>query len=119
MQDKGKIPWAYIVPALVIVAVIVGAIYIQSRNNATTSTGILPPHGAQNYQAVLGTNFACESSESLFMHIHPWLEIVINGKNVTIPPGIGIINPAAGGTYNGEPVLGGGPGTCFEPVHTH
>jgi hypothetical protein len=119
MQERGKIPWGYIVPALIILAVIVGVIYIQMRNGST-STGVLPPPGKnQDYETVLGPNFACLGTESLFLHIHPWLQIWINGKNVTIPPGIGIKNPAQLGTYNNEPVYGAGASTCFEPVHTH
>jgi hypothetical protein len=118
MQEKGKIPWGYIVPALIILAVIVGVIYIQTRGGSTTS-GILPPTGAQDYETVLGTNFACLGTESLFLHIHPWLQIIINGKNVTIPAGIGIKNPVQIATYNGEPEFSGGASTCYEPVHTH
>lgn len=118
MQEKGKIPWGYIIPALIILSVIIGVIYIQTRNGSTTA-GILPTVGAQDYETVLGSNFACLGTESLYLHIHPWLEIWINGNNVTIPAGIGIKDPANDGTYNNEPVFGGGASTCFEPMHTH
>jgi hypothetical protein len=118
MQEKGKIPWGYIVPAIIILAVIVGVIYIQTRNGTATSD-VLPPYASQNYEAVLGTNFACLGTESLYLHIHPWLTITIDGKNVTLPSGIGIKDPAQVGTSSGEPVFGGGASTCFEPMHTH
>jgi hypothetical protein len=117
MQEKGKIPWGYIIPAIIILAVILGVIYIQTRS--TSTTGVLPPNGSQDYETVLGPKFACLGTESLFLHIHPWLRIIINGNNVTIPSGIGIKNPSQYGTYNGEPEFGGGPSTCFEPLHTH
>jgi hypothetical protein len=118
MKEKGKVPWGYIVPSLIILAVIIGVIYIETNANSST-TGVLPPAGSRNYEAVLGSNFACLGTESLYLHVHPFLTIKINGNSVTIPAGIGIINPANDGTYGGEPVFGGTTGTCFEPVHTH
>jgi hypothetical protein len=46
--------------------------------------------------------FACITGES-WMHLHPYLVIDIEGKNVTIPQGVGIVEG----------------GSCFEPIHTH
>jgi hypothetical protein len=47
-------------------------------------------------------NSACiEHSASLAMHIHPHLQIIINGQPVTIPANIGISS------------------SCMHPVHTH
>lgn len=118
MQQKSKVPWGYIVPALIILAVIIGVVYIETYNHSPAAY-TLPPNGTQDYQTVLGPNFACLGSESLNIHLHPWLTITINGKNVTVPPGIGIQNPANVGTYDNYPVFGGGSNSCFEPVHTH
>ncbi|HKW04505.1 MAG TPA: hypothetical protein VJN71_04320 [Nitrososphaerales archaeon] len=113
MQQKRKIPWGYVLPVIIILAVILGAIYYETTLPAAAAGWIRPPAGNGNFPiALLG-------SESLFLHIHPWLTITINGVNVTIPPGIGIVNPAEGGTYNGAPIYGGGAGSEFEPVHTH
>jgi hypothetical protein len=119
MQEKGRIPWGYIVPALIILAVIVGVVYVQVRAG-TTTTDILPPRASQDYTGTLGQGFACVTT-SLYLHIHPWLRIIINGKNVTIPSGIGITNPGDDGTVNGEPLFGGNSAgtTCYEPIHTH
>ena len=40
-------------------------------------------------------------TNGLAIHIHPWLKIVVNGQNVTIPADIGMTNG------------------CEEPTHTH
>lgn len=45
--------------------------------------------------------FPCLGNEGTTIHIYPWLRIVINGRNVTIPSGIGINDG----------------GSCFEPLH--
>jgi hypothetical protein len=118
MQEKSKVPWGYIIPAIIILAVIIGVIYIQTRSGATPNP--LPPYASQDYVSILGPNFACVTS-TLEIHIHPWLQIWINGKNVTIPSGIGITDPAQVGTVGGEPEFGanGNGNTCFEPMHTH
>jgi len=63
-----------------------------------------------------GFPFPC-LSESVTLHVHPWLRIWIgntpgNNVSVTIPAAIGILDPQIS---NG---LAGG-GSCFEPLHTH
>ena len=113
MQEKGKIPWAYVIPALVVVVIILGLVYFEFNNHVATPSYQSPTVGNGDFP------FSCLSQESLFFHIHPWLTITIDGNNVTIPPGIGIKNPVQVATYNGEPVFGGGANTCFEPIHTH
>jgi hypothetical protein len=56
--------------------------------------------------------FPCLENEGLVFHVHPWLRIIINGENLTIPAGIGIRDPVY---QNGV----AGSGSCFEPLHTH
>jgi hypothetical protein len=58
--------------------------------------------------------FPCLQNEGLFYHVHPWLRITINGENVTIPAAVGIENPLMQ-----QGIAGGGPNSCFEPLHTH
>ena len=58
--------------------------------------------------------FPCLQNEALYFHVHPWLRIVINGQNVTIPTAVGIANPVIQ-----EGLAGGGLNSCFEPMHTH
>jgi hypothetical protein len=48
--------------------------------------------------------FPC-TNETLAIHVHPWIQIKINGEQVTIPAYIGIKS------VNGE--------ECVEPIHTH
>lgn len=91
---KRKFPWAYTVPASLII-VIGLAIFLYNFQQ-------------QSY----GFPFPCLPQESLTIHIHPYLRIIINGQNVTIPAAIGIINPV----YSQGIIVSG---TCFEPLHTH
>ncbi len=95
MAEKGKVPWGYIIPALIVLAIIIGVIYIESYSHPPV-VGLQP--GNFNWP------FA-EVTSSLVIHIHPWLVITINGKNVTVPQGIGCISD--------------NPGDCVEPMHTH
>ena len=93
MQDKGKIPWTYVVPVIIIVVVLVGIVYYVS--STATSTVLTTATGGNNFP------FACSGSQTLFMHIHPWLRIVIDNRNITIPADVGATS------------------TCDQPVHTH
>jgi hypothetical protein len=47
--------------------------------------------------------YPCIAEQSYYIHIHPYLQIWIDGKNVTIPANIGITAS----------------GSCLEPLHTH
>ena len=93
MQEKGKVPWTYVVLAFVMVGVIVGVIYAESSTGS--STVLTLASGNNNFP------FACSGQQSLFMHIHPWLRIMINNHNITIPADIGVTS------------------SCDQPVHTH
>ena len=59
-------------------------------------------------------------AEITTLHVHPWLQIVINTGNnnasVTIPAAVGILDPQFT-TSGGVQVASGG--SCFEPMHTH
>ena len=46
--------------------------------------------------------FPC-STEGAYDHVHPYLQIWVDGANVSIPSGVGLLNG----------------GACTEPVHTH
>jgi hypothetical protein len=47
--------------------------------------------------------YACIAAQNYYIHIHPYLQIWVDGKNVTMPADIGITQS----------------GGCLEPVHTH
>ncbi len=103
MQQKGKIPWSYVVPVLVILLVIVGLIFIETRTTAADTTTAT---GTQAWP------YACLSGTSLFEHIHPWLRIWVDGANVTIPAAVGAQDPG----YGGGQVISS---SCYMPMHTH
>jgi hypothetical protein len=56
--------------------------------------------------------FPCLPQETLALHVHPYLRIVIQGVPVTIPAAIGIRDPRF---QQGLAIAG----SCFEPLHTH
>ena len=67
-----------------------------------------------------------ERKESFEYHIHPHLDVFLNGKSVTVPAGIGI-DITDPGVKKG-PLRGGGTGyggislcerPCISPIHTH
>lgn len=94
MQQKGKVPWGYIVPTIVILVVIVGLIYVESFNHPAAA--LAPGNFQWPVSQVTGT---------LVIHIHPWLIIEINGQNTTVPGGIGCVADNSG--------------DCIMPMHTH
>ena len=47
--------------------------------------------------------YACIAAQNYYIHIHPYLQIWVDGKNVSIPADIGITQG----------------GSCLEPIHTH
>src|SRR5579862_7565729 len=98
-QEKG-LPWAYILPSIIVIMIIIAAAYVETRNGVTT-TSILTP-GPLNFP------FSCLPSESLFLHIHPYLRIVVNGNNITIPGAIGIENAVPEGSSIWGEVYSGG-----------
>ncbi len=48
-----------------------------------------------------GLPFPCLPQEGFNLHLHPYLQIKVEGDSVTIPTNVGIL------------------GNCFEPLHTH
>jgi hypothetical protein len=48
-----------------------------------------------------------------FIHVHPYLQIWINGQNVTIPAGIGIQDPTTSNGFTSSSMGN------YEPIHTH
>ncbi len=52
--------------------------------------------------AFAGPPFSCTTGET-WIHVHPYVTIQIEGKNITVPAGVGIVQT----------------GSCLQPVHTH
>jgi len=89
--------------SLVVVAILIGTIgYAVYALTQSKGDGNFP--------------FPC-LAEITTVHVHPWLQIVVNtGTNnatVQIPAAIGILDPQ----FNTAGVAIGG--SCFEPMHTH
>jgi len=93
---KRRIPW-FIILLGIFVAVIVGGVAFYESQQANT-----------NFP------YPCLGSEPTTIHIHPYLRIEINGQNITVPAAIGIYKPVFSNGF-----AGGGPNSCFEPLHTH
>jgi len=66
-----------------------------------------------------------ETKETLIYHVHAHLDVLIDGRPVLVPSGIGIniTDPAVKhGEWNGNPTYGGITGCdqpCISPLHTH
>jgi hypothetical protein len=56
--------------------------------------------------------FPCLAQETLALHVHPYLRIVLDGRPLTVPAAIGIRDPQ----FEAGLAVGG---ACFEPLHTH
>lgn len=69
----------YVVAAVIIIAAVGAAYYFVSSN---------PGGGGNNNNNILNTNLY--SHNALALHIHPHLEIEINGQKQAIPQGIGV-----------------------------
>lgn len=98
------------VPILLVALISVLLVATHQGPSPSTSTGLSPASG----QTVDGME--CTASEQLVFHIHSYLEIYVDGKPVTVPPGAGIVAPAA----SGETALASnGLKTCLYPLHVH
>lgn len=110
--------------------VLAGGSHGGGGGNATTQTTAQPtqtgPEGAPvpNGQLLAASNpsgdpidgISCGSTEQLAYHIHPHLEIFVNGKPVQIPAGVGITGARPSNSANGVFVSNG---KCFYWIHTH
>jgi hypothetical protein len=86
--------WYWIAGAVALVGIVVARV---------------PPHrSAANTEFP----FPCLAHETLALHIHPYLRIMIEGQPMEVPTAIGIRNPR----FDQGLAVGG---SCFEPLHTH
>src|SRR5438132_7926604 len=69
---------------------------------------VLPHRSAANTEFP----FPCLAHETLALHVHPYLRIMIEGRPVEIPTAIGIRDPRV----DRGPAAGG---SCFDPLLTH
>lgn len=78
-------------------------------NDGNTSTG-------GQGQTVDGD--ACVATMSNNYHVHAFLGLYVNGQEIAIPDGTGMVNPQGEGTYQGFPNQTEY-ATCFYDTHTH
>ncbi len=98
------------VPVLLVALITVLLVSTHQGPTPSTSGGLSPASG----QVVDGMQ--CTTSEQLVFHIHSYLEIYVDGKPVTVPPGVGIVAPEG----SGEAALASnGLKTCLYPLHVH
>ncbi len=79
-----------------------------------TGANLAPAGSPSPGQSVDG--ISCQSSEQLLFHIHTRLTVFVDGKQKTVPYGVGIADPQL------EPGLGTpfvARGSCFSWLHTH
>ncbi len=104
---------AFIAVPVVVILLFVLAFAVIGRNNApqtSTNGGLAPAHG----QTVDGME--CLPNEGLVRHDHAYLEIYVDGKAVTVPPGLGIVYPQGAGV---SALASDGLKACFYPLHVH
>jgi len=51
-------------------------------------------------------------------HVHWYLGLLVNGRQIAIPDGVGMLNPGPDTTFNGHPNYTN-TATCFYYLHTH
>jgi hypothetical protein len=124
-QGRSTWPWALLLTVVVIggVAGIVASSGSSSSSSSTTgSTGPLLADVSSFDNASPGSGTAidgihCTSNEQLLFHVHSHLAVFVDGKQRSIPMGIGIAPPRqaqAGAT--GAFVVAG---SCFYELHSH
>jgi hypothetical protein len=95
--------------AVVAAVVLVVVLTVGGGTTAATNTGTGATHAATGASV---DGISCQTSEQVAYHIHAHLAIFDNGKQQTLPRGIGIPNPQV---QNGFVVSG----KCFYWLHTH
>jgi len=93
MQRKSRIPWIYIVPALIIVSVAVGVIYLNSTRTGVSADQIIVP--TRTPPSLSGVPTFCDipAPGACAYHWHVHLDIFVNGtKSVLVPADLGHVN---------------------------
>jgi hypothetical protein len=76
-------------------------------------------------ELTVGAGLQPEPKETLIFHVHAHLDVLVDGRAVLVPAGIGVnvTDPAVKhGEWNGGPTYGGISGCsqpCISPLHTH
>jgi len=81
---------------------------IRNNNSPSTSGGLQPANG----QAVDGIE--CQSQEGAVIHDHTALDLYVNGAQISVPAGVGIVAPAPN-----VALASNGLTTCLYALHVH
>jgi hypothetical protein len=79
------------------------------RGAPLASAGAPPPGGTVD-------GIRCQGREQILFHVHARLTVFVDGRQRSIPPGVGIADPQAEATPRGPFVVAG---ACFAWLHTH
>ncbi|MGH9696959.1 MAG: hypothetical protein ACRD5Z_22635, partial [Bryobacteraceae bacterium] len=97
--------------AVILIAVLAFTVIGHGNSPQPKGTGGLSPaHG----QTVYGIQ--CLASEGGLIHNHAYLEVYVDGKPVTLPPGVGIVYPQGSGV---SALASDGLKSCLYPLHVH
>lgn len=117
-KRRGGVPWT-LVFTVVVLAAVVAVIVAQPKPiqlvQATTIGAVAFPAGdtAQGGQGAPVDAISCNTTEQLVYHIHAHLSLYVNGRQLAVPMGIGIVPPRQ---VTQHFVTGG---KCFYWLHTH
>lgn len=91
MQEK-RLPWSYIIPAIIVIILIVGLIYLSTANHITTSNQHLISIPTQTPQTLSDVPFFCDQPTGCAYHWHVHLDIFGgNTSYVVVPADLGHI----------------------------
>ena len=102
-RNKRILIGSLIAVAILVVAAISFAVYSNTHSNASAQNKATPTEQVVNAAYPPVDRIYCDALEQTAYHIHAHLTIYINGKQVSIPQGIGIASDQS----------------CFYWLHTH
>ncbi len=117
-------------PTVLLAALIVTIVTACGSNSGATAAPPAPgeliwPAPFNPLELTVSAGLQPETKETLTFHVHAHLDVLIDGRPVLVPAGIGInlTDPAVKhGQWNGGPTYGGISGCtqpCISPLHTH
>src|SRR5260370_27279626 len=82
MKSKSRVPWTYVLPAIVVLVIVTGILYFNSVNKVNSITiPIMTPPSLSDMAQMGG------SPSGYHWHVH--LDILVNGTHASVPNGLG------------------------------
>ena len=85
MQQKG-LPWGYIIPAIVVIVLVVGLIYVDSANHSTTSNLNAINIPTQTPHSLNDVPLFCDQPSGCGYHWHVHLDVYVGNSSYVIVP---------------------------------